>query len=131
MHLEHCLYASDVEIGVVGLRVCVILLLMYIGLRAWLLAVSGWSLVLALYSNLSLASRPICLRPARDIEGLTCMGAVVSSLGGCIGHILVAMSWYSWIIVMTCAAASLSGQCSRCRRLVQWSRFPKCVECLF
>jgi hypothetical protein len=33
------------------------------------------------------------------------MGGVASNLGGCIGHILDTMSWYSWIIVVTCAAA--------------------------
>jgi hypothetical protein len=92
MTFEHRLCASDVEIGVVGLSICVIFLLVCIGLRAWLLAVSGRSLVLTLHSFLSLANRPICLRPARDIEGLSSMGIVASGLGGCIGHMLVAMS---------------------------------------
>ncbi len=58
-----------------------------------------------LHSFLSLANRPICIRPALDIEDLSCVIVVASCLGDCIGHILVAISWYSWMIVMPCAAA--------------------------
>ena len=61
--------------------------------------------VVVLHLFLSLACPPICLRSARDIGGLSCVGIDVPCLGGCIGHMLVAMSWYSWMIVMTCAAA--------------------------
>ncbi len=68
-------------------------MLMYIGLRAWLLAVFGWSLVFAIHSFLILASRPICLRPACEIGALMCVGIDVRCLGGCINHMLVAMSW--------------------------------------
>jgi hypothetical protein len=87
MALKHWLCASDFEIGVVGLRIFVILLSMCIGLRAWLLVVSGWSLVLALHLFLSLANRPICLRSARDIKGLSSLGIIVSGVGGCISHL--------------------------------------------
>ena len=45
-----------------------------------------------LHSFLSLASRHISLSPAREIGGLRIVGVVVSCLGLCIGHILVAMS---------------------------------------
>ncbi len=62
-------------------------------------------LVVLLHSFLSLASRPICRSPARDIGGLSCIGVVVSCLGGCIGHMVVAMSRYSWMIVVTWATA--------------------------
>ena len=41
---------------------------------------------------LSLASRPICLSPAREIDRLRVAGVVVSCLVSCTGHILVAMS---------------------------------------
>ena len=78
---------------------------MCIGLRSALLAIYGWCLVVLLHSFLSLASRPICRSPARDIGGLSCVGGVVSCFGGCIGHMVVAMSWYSWMIVITWADA--------------------------
>ena len=74
-------------------------------LRSALLAFSGWCLVVLLHSFLSLASRPICNCPARDIGGLSIVGGVVSCLGGCIAHMVVAMSCYSWMIVITWAAA--------------------------
>ncbi len=45
----------------------------------------------------------ICLSPAREI-GLSCTGSGISCLGGCIGHIFVAMSWHSLRSVMTWAA---------------------------
>jgi hypothetical protein len=101
MTLNHRCCAYVVERGFVGLTIWVILILMCIVFRAWLLAISGWSLVVALHAFLSLDSRPICLWPARNIGGLSCVGGVLSCLGGCINHILVAMSLYSWIIVMT------------------------------
>ena len=44
-------------------------------------------------------------RPARNIGGISCLGLFMSCLGGCIGHMLFAMSWHSWIIVVPCAAA--------------------------
>ena len=102
--LEHWCCASIVVRGVVGLSIWVILRFMCIGLSSALLAMSGWLTVL-LHSFLSLASRPICRSPARDIGGLSCVGGVVSCFGGCIGHTVVAMSWYSWMIVITWVAA--------------------------
>ncbi len=36
---------------------------------------------------------------------MRCTGIGLSCLGGCIGHILVAMSQYSWMRVVTLAAA--------------------------
>ena len=78
--------------------------MMCIGLRTGLLAISGWSLVVVLHSFLSLANRPICLKRALDIGSLSSVGVDVSCLGGCIGYILVAMSCYSCMIVMTCVA---------------------------
>ena len=105
MFLEHWCCVSIVMRGVVGLSIWVILRFMCIGLRSALLGVSGWCLVVWLHSFLSLASRPICRCPARDIGGLSCVGGVVSCLGDCIGHIVVVMSWYSWRIVIAWAAA--------------------------
>jgi len=63
-----------------------------------LLIVSGRSLIFVLLSFLSLASRAIYLRPGLDIGGMSCVGIDVSCLAGCIGHIFVAMSWYSWMM---------------------------------
>ncbi len=88
-----------------GLSIWVILRFVSIGLRSALLAISRWCLVVLLHSFLSLAIRPICRSPALDIGGLSCVGGVASSLGGCIGHMVVAMSWYSWMIVITWALA--------------------------
>ena len=88
-----------------GLSIWVILRFMCIGLRSALLAFSGWRLVVLLQSFLSLASRPMCRSPARDIGGLRRIGGVVSILGGCIGHMVVALSWYAWMIIITWAAA--------------------------
>ena len=67
--------------------------------------VSGLSLTDLLHSFRSFANLLICLSPALDIGGLSCVMVVVSGLCVCIGHVLAAMSWYSWIIVITCAAA--------------------------
>ena len=78
--------------------------LLCIGLRSALWAISGRCLAVLLYLFLSLASRPICRSPARDFGGLICVGGVVSCLGGCITHMVVAMSWYSRMIVITWAA---------------------------
>ena len=58
-----------------------------------------------IHSFRSFASRLICLRPALDIGGLGCLMVVVFDLGVCMGQICVAMLWYSWSIVLTCAAA--------------------------
>jgi len=73
-------------------------------LRSALLAISGWCLVVVLHSFLSLPSRPISCSPTRDIGGLSCVGVAVSYLGGCIGHMVVAIAVYSWMIVITWAA---------------------------
>jgi hypothetical protein len=105
MFLEHWCCAPIVVRGVVGLSIRVILRFMCIGLRSALLAISGWCLVVLLRSFPSLASCPICYSPARDIGGLSCVGGVVSCLGDCIGHMIVAISWYSWMIVITWAVA--------------------------
>ena len=53
---------------------------------------SGWDFWVVLPSFLSFASLPICLSPAREIDGLSVAGVVVSCLVLCIGHILVDMS---------------------------------------
>jgi hypothetical protein len=71
------------------------------GLRSESLTNYAWSLVVLLHSFPSFASRPICLSPARDIGDLRYTGVVVLSLVGYIGHMLVAMSLYAWITVMT------------------------------
>ena len=105
MFLEHWCCAYVVVSGVVGLSIWIILRFMCIALRSALLAISRWCLVVLLHSFLSLASRPICRSPARDIGSLRYVGGVVSCLGGCIGHMVVAMSWYSWMIAITWAAA--------------------------
>ena len=55
-------------------------------------AISGHSFVVVLHSFRSFARLPICLRPAREIGGLSVMGVVVSCRVSCICHILVAMS---------------------------------------
>ena len=104
MFLENWWCASIAVRGVVGLSIWVILRFMCIGLSSALLAISGWLTVL-LHSFLSLASRPIFRSSARDIGGCSCVGRVVSCLGGCIRHMVVAMSWYSWMIVISWAAA--------------------------
>ncbi len=83
-----------------GLRSWLSFKLRYRGLRSELVAISGWILAVLLHSFLSFARRPICLSPVRDMSGLSCTGVVVSSLRGCIGHILVVMSWYSWMMVI-------------------------------
>ena len=89
------MWASDVEIGVAGLKSVVIFSFMWIGVIAWSLSASGQSLVVMLHSFLSLASLPICLRPTLDIGGLSCVICVVSCLGVCFGQMCVAMSWNS------------------------------------
>ena len=101
MSLEHWCCASIVVRGVVGLSIRVILRFICIGLRSALLAISGLGLAVLLHSFLSLASRPICQSPAREFGGLSCVGGVVSCLGDRMGHMIVAMSWYSWMIVIT------------------------------
>jgi hypothetical protein len=57
-----------------------------------------------LHSFLSLTNRPICIRSALDIRGLSWVIVLVSRLGVYIGQMYVAMSWYSCMIVTTCAA---------------------------
>ncbi len=78
--------------GFSGLRIWLILRLICRGVRSGSVASSGWSLDVLLHAFLSFASRPICLRFARDMGGLSCVGAGVSCLGCCIGQIMVAMS---------------------------------------
>ena len=87
MALLLCLCASDIEIGVAGLRSLAIFLLMWIGFRAWILASSGCCVVVLLHSCLILASLPICLRPDFDIGGLSCVVLFVSCFGLWIGQI--------------------------------------------
>ncbi len=105
MFLEHWCCASIAVRGVVGLSSWAILRFMCIGLRSALLTISMCFFFLLLYSFLSLDSRPICRSPVRDIGDLSCVGDVVSCLGGCIGHMVVALSWYSWITIITWAVA--------------------------
>jgi hypothetical protein len=66
---------------------------------------SGLSLAFFFHLFRSLANLIIRLRPDLYIGGLGCVMVVVSGLGVCMDQIWVAMSWYSLIIVMTCAAA--------------------------
>ena len=63
------------------------------GFRFGSFATSGYIFVVVLHSFRSLANFPICLRPDREIGGLSVAGVVVSCRVSCIGHILVAMSW--------------------------------------
>ncbi len=108
--LLHYLWASDVEICILGWRSLYILSFMWIGFRAWLLAASsGWSLVVMLHSFLSLANRPNCLRPALDTCCLSSVMVGVAGLGDCIGHMRVAMSLYSGTTDMTCVVAKSIG----------------------
>jgi hypothetical protein len=59
-------------------------------------------------SFLSLASRPICPSPAREVGGRSCVSPSVYSLRGCIGQISVSISWNAQIIVTAWAAAKSS-----------------------
>jgi len=61
--------------------------------------------VVLLHSFRSLTNRPICLRPALDIGGLSCVIVEMYCLGVSMGQMWVAMSWFSCMIVITCAAA--------------------------
>ncbi len=63
------------------------------GFRSGSFAFSGYNVLAVLHSFLSFASLPICRNPAREIGGLSDAGVDVPCLDGCIGHILVAMSW--------------------------------------
>ena len=87
--LLHCVWASDVEIGCVGLRTVLILLVMFIGFYSWSVEASGLSLAFLLHSFRSFTSLLICLRSALDIGGLGCVAVavVMSILGVCIGQI--------------------------------------------
>ncbi len=85
--LLHCLCASDVEIGCAESRIVSILLFMCIGFCSWSLEASGFSLAVLLHSSQSFASLPICLSPALDIGGFSCVMVVVSDLGVCMGQI--------------------------------------------
>ncbi len=78
--------------GVSGLRIWLILRLICRGVRSGSTASAGWSLDVLLHAFRSFARRPICLRFARDIGGLSWVVAGVSCLGCCIGQTLVAMS---------------------------------------
>ena len=64
------------------------------GFRFGSAMISGYSFIVKLHSFRSFASLPICLSPALEIGGLSVVVVVVSCLVSCIGHILVAMSWY-------------------------------------
>jgi hypothetical protein len=76
-----------------GWSIWYILRLTCSGFRSESFAISGCSFAVVLHSFLSFASLPTCLSPAREICGLICTGIGVSCLvGGCIGHVLVAMS---------------------------------------
>jgi len=90
--LEHYWCASVAVIGVVGWSIWFILRFMCSGFRSGSFAFPGCNFVVVLHSFLSLASRPICISPAREIGNLRVVGVVVSCLVLCIGHILVAMS---------------------------------------
>ncbi len=83
------------EIGCAGLRIVLILSFTCIRFCPWSVEAFGLSLTFLLYSFRSLASLLICLRPALDIVGLSCVLVVVSGLGVCMGQMWVAMSWYS------------------------------------
>ena len=69
-----------------------------------MLAASGCGFVVMLHSFPSLLNLPICYKPALDIGGLSCVIVFVSCPGVCIGQMLAAISWYSWMIVTTCDA---------------------------
>jgi hypothetical protein len=73
--------------------------------RSGTLTIPGCSFVVLLHSFLIFASLPIWLSPVREIGGLSCTDIGVSCLGGCIGHILVAMSLDSWTRIMTWVGA--------------------------
>ncbi len=88
-----------------GLGIWFILRFLCSGFKSESLTISRCSFVAVLHSFLSLASLPIRLSPTRGIGGFSCMGIGMSCLVGCIGHILVAMSRYSWRSAMTWAAA--------------------------
>ena len=76
--LLHCLWSSDVEIECAGLRIVLILLFKCIGFCSWSVEASGLSLADLLHSFRSFASLLICLSPALDIGGLSCVMVVVS-----------------------------------------------------
>ena len=78
--------------GVSGFRIWLILRLICRGVRSGFVAISGWSLDVLLHAFLSFARRPICLRFARDMGGLSWVADGVSCLGCCIGQTVVAMS---------------------------------------
>ena len=77
---------------VVGWSIWFILRFICSGFRSGSFAYWGCTFFVVLHSFLSLASRPICLSPAREIGGLRAAGVVVSCLVSCIGHILVPIS---------------------------------------
>ena len=64
------------------------------GFRFGSAVISGYCFIVELHSFRSFASLPICLIPALEIGGLNVVVVVGSCLVSCIGHILVAMSWY-------------------------------------
>ena len=95
MAVKHCRCVSFVVRSVLGWSIWFILRFICSGLRWKSSAISECSFVELLHSFLSLASRPICLNPAREIGGLGSAGVGVSyCLIACIiGHIFVAMTW--------------------------------------
>ena len=82
-----CLWASDVEIACVGLRIVLIFSFMCIGFCSWYVEAFGLSLVFLLHLFRSLASLFICLRPSLDIGDLCCVMVGVSGLWVCMGQI--------------------------------------------
>ena len=91
--LLHCLWASAVYIGIAGLRNVFFSRLCELGSLRCRWQRLGRVLVVLLHSFLSLASRPICISPALDIGGLSCVIVVVSCFGLCIGQMCVATAW--------------------------------------
>jgi hypothetical protein len=63
------------------------------GFRSGSYVFSGYNVCVVLHAFLSFSSLPICLSPAREIDGFGVTCVVVSCLVSLIGHILVAMSW--------------------------------------
>ena len=92
--LEHCWCASFVVRGDSGWSIWFIFWFMCGGFRFESAVISGYCFIVWLHSFRSFASLPICLIPALEIGGLSVVVVVGSCLVSCIGHILVAMSWY-------------------------------------
>ena len=129
MALEHCFCASVIDIGVVGLRICRILIFMCIEVWSLLSAVFGYSLLFVLHSFLSLASRHLCPIIALDIGGRRCIGIDFYGLGGCIDQTFVYISWSSWIPITTWAPAKSCWSLSYVYSTGDFSVVTMCVLC--